>query len=49
LRLYLNTAEGATVRDAATVVGLLAALGGPEHERALQTLRAMSQRAVTSP
>jgi hypothetical protein len=48
LRLYLNNAEMATLRDASTVIGCLAALGGPEHEHALTTLRAMSIRATTA-
>jgi hypothetical protein len=46
LRLYLDESLDVTIDEAGIVATSLAALTGREHETAVQTLRAMGERAA---
>jgi hypothetical protein len=44
---WLGETGGVTIDDAVMVAGCLAAFGGPRHEDALMTLRAVAGRATS--
>jgi hypothetical protein len=46
LQRWLDDTPGATIDDAVMVAGCLAALGGPRHEAAVLSLRAVSGRPL---
>lgn len=46
LQRYLEAAEGATIYDAAYVIGCLYALGGRHHQRAFAALRDVAEQAT---